>query len=181
MPGSGDLRVLLIGLAVVFAVTLLRDACALRAPRASGRFAGEIGPSARLVLLTCAGGLGMAAAAFWTTYTTHAGPAVAVIGALSLVGAMIAACNIHPDRTIRWTVQGVEGPATSVPFPTGSERVEFAWESVTRTGRDALGFYVQNASGTRIRWNASYGGHAQLMAAVEHNCAHLFPVAHAGT
>lgn len=180
MSGSEDFRSLLIGLAVFLAASALRDAFAGRSPRVSGRFAGEIGPNARFVMTICAAGLAVAVGAFWTTFTTHAGPAVAVVGALSLVGAMIAASSMHPDWTIRWTQQGVEGPAALVPFPTGSDRAEFTWDSITHTGRDIWGnHFVQNAAGARIRWNATYGDHAQLMAAVEHNCPHLFHAAHA--
>ncbi len=61
-----------------------------------------------------------------------------VLGALSLVGHG-RACSLHPDWAIRWTQQGLEGPSSSVPFPTGSDRASFTWDSITQTGRGHSG------------------------------------------
>lgn len=180
MTGSEEFSSLMVGTALLLVAFVLRDVFAGRTPRLCGRFGGEIAVNARLVLAVCAGGLALGGFAFWTTFTTHAGPAVAILGALSLVGAMVAACSLHPDWTIRWTRHGLEGPAALVPFPTGAERAAFTWDSITHAGRDIWGnHFVQNAAGERIRWNAAYAGHAQLMAAVAHNCPHLAGAAHA--
>jgi hypothetical protein len=178
MPDPQVLQALAVALATAAIATAVYRRLVPHAPRIIGRYSGETAPRPAVVLTLCLAGLAVAAAAFWTTFTSPQAFSAPVVGAAAAVLALAAACTLHPDWMIRWSPEGIEGPVSPLPYPGAPDRASFAWDSITATGRDAAGgFFVQHWDGTRIRWGLTYGDHSHLMAAVARNCPHLFPEA----
>jgi hypothetical protein len=174
VPDIIPLRSLASGLVAALVVLGLHSLLKHRGARLAGVGSGEIGPHTGLVLAVSTIGLGIAAAAFWATFTVPGSFPAPLVGAAALGMAVRSGWSLHPVWIIRWTAEGLEGPSATLPAPW--DRTQIAWDSITAAGRDMMGnFFVQHWDGTRIRWNFSYGGYGHLMAAVERNCPHLFP------
>ncbi len=171
---NAHLQILTIGIAVTAAILVLSHCLLRRGNRQMGAERGHIAPDRPLILTAALVGLGLACIALNMTATQPYRVFAVLVGIGGLGLVLLAAMGLLPDHEIEWNEDGLEGPASTWLLPFGQGRDFIAWADVIGLGKDALGnWHVEDRTGDRICWSFVYGGHCDLIAAVERNCPHL--------
>lgn len=94
----------------------------------------------------------------------------------SLIAVPVMATAFSSAYDITWTTQTLTGPTHRRRPTLKPKRREVRFDDLVSAGIDGWGnYYVEDAAGTRIRWNWFYNGYPELMHFVEDVCPHLFP------
>jgi len=165
----------LIGAAVVailtpLAVGFLGGAIGRAEPDASDKLSGAIVPELVSALLTVMFGLLCSFTGLWALIS--GGGALKVAGVWGLALRLPIALFMSPSLTklhvLRWSEQGVDGPASLFGPTLGLRRTFLRWSDITGFGQTSTGYwYLETAAGERVYWSYLYKGHRTFAQAID--------------
>lgn len=119
---------------------------------------------------------GLGCAAFFYHVALSQSFFAVAVALCSLIAVPIMATAFSSAYDITWTTRTLTGPTHRRRPTLTPQRREVRFDDLVAAGIDGWGnYYVEDAAGTRIRWNWFYSGYPELMHFVEDVCPHLFP------
>jgi hypothetical protein len=99
------------------------------------------------------------------------GVSVIVLG-VAIAGLM--APSLMSIHAVKWSDDGVEGPAMSIGPMLGFTRTTIAWPDIRRTGKTLTGYwFIEDGNRRRVYWHYLYRGHERFAVALECRCSGL--------
>jgi hypothetical protein len=125
---------------------------------------GTITPSRFVIWPILVISFGISALALYASFYKGGGGAALAVGLGFGLGGAVMSGSLTRAYDVSWTSEDITGPASYGIWPFGPRRATIRFDEIVTCGIDRMdSYYVEDAAGTRVRWNAYYGGYATLV------------------
>lgn len=125
---------------------------------------GTITPSRVVIWPILIMSFGISALALYASVNHGGGSAALAVGLGFGIGGVMMAGSLTRAYDVSWTAEDITGPASYGIWPFGPRRATIRFDDIVTCGIDRMdSYYVEDAAGTRIRWNAYHGGYITLV------------------